>query len=315
LSSGVELGGSTGLNLLARVAGRDVVVRVHRAHVTAARVESLQLARVNVADEGVPAARPVTGRGGQLHLTVDEGPVVVEVEEFVSSDNKMDSLARIRRAMPILARLHDSLKGASLPEVGADAAFANYLSAAEAPAATLAGARRMRSLDSGLGALADTVEQLAADLDAATGPTFDDLPLQWCHGDFWDDNVLFGGDEVVLVADFGFMSRRPRVDDLALTLYFTLWELIASSHQDPLGAIATLVSEYDSATREPLSRAEREALPLAIARQPLWSIGVWAAHLDDPLTVAAHLTGHELAVAIGGEILDALDQWRTALGR
>lgn len=53
---------------------------------------------MSVAEEGVPAARPVTGRGGELHVTVDEGPAVVEVEEFVRSDNKMDSLARIRRA-------------------------------------------------------------------------------------------------------------------------------------------------------------------------------------------------------------------------
>ena len=315
LSSGVELGGSTGLNLLARVAGRDAVVRVHRAHVTAARVEALQRARMHLADGGVPVAQPVTGRGGALHVTVDSGPVVIEVEEFVPSDNKMDSLARIRRGMPTLARLHDSLNRATLPEAAADAGFANYLSAAEAAAATLAGAQRMRSLDSGLSTLADTAAQLALDLDAATGPTFDDLTLQWCHGDYWDNNVLFVGNDVVLVADFGFMNLRPRVDDLALTLYFTLWELVASSHDDPLRAISGLVSAYDSGTHQPLSEAEREALPLAVARQPLWSIGVWAAHLDDPNTVAAHLSGHELAISIGREILNTRDRWRAALRR
>jgi Ser/Thr protein kinase RdoA (MazF antagonist) len=37
---------------------------------------------------------------------------------------------------------------------------------------------------------------------------------QLVHGDFWDDNVLFAGDEVVLVTDFDFLGLRPPVGDL-----------------------------------------------------------------------------------------------------
>jgi hypothetical protein len=33
-----------------------------------------------------------------------------------------------------------------------------------------------------------------------------------------------------------------------------------------------------------------------VARQPLWSIAVWAAQLDDPDAVRAHLDGHEVAI-------------------
>jgi Ser/Thr protein kinase RdoA (MazF antagonist) len=33
------------------------------------------------------------------------------------------------------------------------------------------------------------------------------------HGDFWDDNVYFHGEELVAVTDLDFMGNRPRVDD------------------------------------------------------------------------------------------------------
>ena len=313
MTSAVELGGSTGLNLLAVMADRRVVVRVHRAHVTAARVEALQLARRAVAEEGVPTGRPIIGRDGERCVTV--GTCVIEVEEFVASDNKMDSLDRIRRAMPTFARVHDALRSAALPEAAADDKFVNYVSARETTARTIVGAQRIRALHPDLNSVATAAERLADDIEAATGTTLDALPLQWCHGDYWDDNVLFRGDDIVLVADFGFMGLRPRVDDLALTLYFTLWELVAAAHSDPVGAVVDLVAAYDTGTLRPLGFTEREALPLALARQPLWSIGVWAAELDDADTVAANLHGHDRALTIGLEVVGALDHWKSALRR
>lgn len=41
---------------------------------------------------------------------------------------------------------------------------------------------------------------------------------------------------------------------------------------------------------------ERAVLPVALARQPLWSLAVWAAHLDDMQTARRHLRGHLGAV-------------------
>src|SRR5262249_10313117 len=105
LEHAVPLGGSTGLNLLADIGGRQVVVRAHRAHVTVARVEALQLARDAVAAAGLPTARAIPGRSGQRSIEVDS--CVIELEGYVASDHKMDSLSRIRSAMPVFARLHD----------------------------------------------------------------------------------------------------------------------------------------------------------------------------------------------------------------
>jgi hypothetical protein len=42
-----------------------------------------------------------------------------------------------------------------------------------------------------------------------------------------------------------------------------------------------LIDAYDRGLDEPLSSVERAALPLAIARQPLWWVGRWLVLLDD----------------------------------
>ena len=58
----------------------------------------------------------------------------------------------------------------------------------------------------------------------------------------------------------------------------------------------------------PLSAAERAALPLAMARQPLSSIGGWVARLDDEVTARRH------AARVGPELV-AARQLMTELGR
>lgn len=310
LGGAAVLGGSTGLNLRAAADRDAVMVRVHRPHVTCARVEALQLAREAAALGGVPVARAVLGRDGERCALADG--CVIEVEEFVDSDRKMDSLPRIGQAIGTLGRLHDALATAELPEAADELRFANYLSAGEVATKTPHGVARIRSLGPVLGEVADLAEALADEL-AAAQQRLAPLPSQWCHGDFWDNNVLFRTDEIVLVADFGFLNRRPRIDDLALTLYFTLRELEPAGESDVVRVLAGLADAYDRGTRRPLSPAERHALPLVLARQPLWSIAVWAAQLDDPDAVAAHLDGHELALARARNILDDLDHWSEVL--
>ena len=241
----------------------------------------------------------------------------MEVERFVESDAKMDSLGRIGLAMPMLARLHDALASSHLPEAADHLRFGNYVAATNLMAATAEGSSRIRALDGSpddLADMADMADALARELSEAQG-SLADLEDQWCHGDYWDNNVLFRDDQVALVADFGFMNRRPRVDDLALTLYFTLWELDLAGYVDPSGALRALVDAYDDAARRPLSDAERAVLPLALARQPLWSIAVWAAQLDVPEAVKAHLHGHETALRLAEHIVADLSRWREAFAR
>ena len=121
---------------------------------------------------------------------------------------------------------------------------------------------------------------------------------QLVHGDFWDDNVRFRHRQVALVTDFDFLGERPRADDLALTLYYTSVD-IADITSDP-AQLAELVGAYEAGLGTRLSQDERAAIPHAMARQPLWSIAVWVALLDNQDTARRHLaaTGAELEWAL-----------------
>ena len=78
------------------------------------------------------------------------------------------------------------------------------------------------------------------------------------------------------------MGERPRIDNLALTLYFTCLKFLEHPLSDDyLQRVSSLVTAYDSGLDHPLTSEERAALPLAIIRQPLWSVGGWVALLDE----------------------------------
>ncbi|MFC1713573.1 hypothetical protein ACFL6S_07895, partial [Candidatus Poribacteria bacterium] len=73
-----------------------------------------------------------------------------------------------------------------------------------------------------------------------------------------------------------------------------------------------LVDAYDSGLDDPLTGAEREALPLAIARQPLWSIGGWIALLDDEESARQHAAGTGWEVEWALRIMSEIDRWQEA---
>jgi hypothetical protein len=116
-----------------------------------------------------------------------------------------------------------------------------------------------------------------------------------------------------MIADLDFMSERPRIDDLALTLHFTRYQLDEPSATGAANKLAPLVDAYDAGASSPLSAMERAALPVALARQPLWSLAVWAALLDDERTARHHVAGHLTAVQRALDTLRYLSVWQRAL--
>jgi homoserine kinase type II len=122
--------------------------------------------------------------------------------------------------------------------------------------------------------LAGVAEELAGLVSQAEVGLVVRLPRQLVHGDFWDNNVGFREGRPVLVADFDFMGERARIDDLALTLWCARCDLGAEGGpvQDQ-ARLGRLVDRYDAGLDLRLSAAERTALPLAMARHPLSSIG------------------------------------------
>jgi homoserine kinase type II len=138
------------------------------------------------------------------------------------------------------------------------------------------------------------------------------LPRHLVHGDYWDNNVLFHDNQVVLVADLDFMGERARIDDLALTLYYTNSTFSDDPTSDErIRGLSTLVNAYNAGLDEPLTSAERAALPLALARTPLAFIAMIAS-VDSQAgarRLAAEMA-HDISWALA--IVRDLDQWRSA---
>ena len=129
-----------------------------------------------------------------------------------------------------------------------------------------------------------------------------------------DANVLYRGHDIVLVHDFDHMGERARIDDVALTLYYMNSEPAPDLDMDRRRSLLRrLVDGYESGLEDRLTPAERFALPVALARQPLWSVGGWIASLDDESAARAHATGLNPAVEFALEIMGALPQWREVL--
>jgi Ser/Thr protein kinase RdoA (MazF antagonist) len=311
---GIDLGGSSSLNLLVSDGDRRYVARVHRPHVTPERLGAIQLARGALAAGGVPAIPPVPTRQGAPWASV--GGRLLEVEAWVDHDAVMDSWERLAAAMGLLARAHDLLGGVETGDAGRRPRFANHLEPADVLAWTRRGTTRIRGWgptaeEAGLADAADQLAERVAEAEAGLVPR---LPRQLVHGDFWDDNVLFRHGRPVLLADFDFMGERARVDDLALTLHHAGSDLGAGPRELP-ARLARLAGAYDRGLEVPLSDAERAALPLAMARQSLSAIGGWVARLDDETAARGHAARAWPEVTAALRMLDDLGRWRGAFAR
>lgn len=106
-------------------------------------------------------------------------------------------------------------------------------------------------------------------MDAAWRPVNGLLPRQLVHGDFWDNNVQFHADSIVLVLDLDFMAERDRIDDIALVLYYTNSGSTLPRHtslSERQRRLRELVDAYDSSLSTRLTAVERATIPLALAR-------------------------------------------------
>lgn len=311
LEDSSDLGGSSSLNLLVTDDHSRFVVRVYRPYLTAARLADIQRARQALAAHGVPIATIRSTLDGQP-WTVCDGRLV-EVERFVESDALMDSWERLVEGLPVLGRIHTILRGVSFSEAGRHPLFANSIEPQKALLMTRHGAQRIRGWQPTADELrlADAAAELAARVSAGERALAPLLPRQMVHGDYWHNNVCFRDGRVVLVTDFDFMGERARIDDLALTLYY----FACSDAPMPgkrLIRLRRLLDAYEDGLDEHLSVVERAALPLAIARQPLWSIGGWVAVLDDEAAARRHAASMvgEVEWALG--IVHELGRWQAA---
>ncbi|MGW0228421.1 phosphotransferase enzyme family protein [Actinopolymorpha singaporensis] len=307
-----DLGGSSNLNLLAKRAGRPVVVRVYLPWVDSTRLADLQRIRDLLRDAGVPTPRTLPTADGRPWASFDGR--LVEMEEYVEHDADMDTWNRLDAGTPALGRIHSVLDGVDAAPGTRRPAFANAVDAADAQAMTARGVARIRSwgeISTDVASMCDEAEEIAeivASAEAAVPPTHPQL----VHGDFWDNNVLFRSGLVAGVIDLDFLGRRPRVDDLALTLFFADQTLLPAM-DDRIRLLRRLVDRYESGLDQPLTSDERVAVPAALARQQLWAFG-HVANLDEK-------SARSLVSVMVGEVRRTLPiardlpGWRTAFAR
>jgi Ser/Thr protein kinase RdoA (MazF antagonist) len=307
----VDLGGSSSLNLLVGDGDHRYVVRVHRPHVTPERLDATHQVRAALLAGGVPCAPPVATLRGAPWVRLQGR--LVEVEAYVDHDAVMDSWERLEVGMALLAQTHNLLRPVQVGEEGRRPRFANHLEPAELASSVRRGTERISgwgptAAERRLAAVAEELVELVTQAEARVASR---LPRQLVHGDFWDNNVLFRGGRPVLLADFDFMGKRARIDDLALTLHSARCDLGGQAGPvEELARLRRLVAGYDRGLDLPLSAAERAALPVAIARQPLSSIGGWVARLDQEAAARRHAAsvGPELAAA--RRIMIDLHRWQ-----
>jgi Ser/Thr protein kinase RdoA (MazF antagonist) len=309
----VDLGGSSSLNLLVGDAAGRYVARVHRPSVTAERLGAIHQARRALLVGGVPCAPPLPTRQGAAWVKL--AGRLVEVEAYVSHDAVMDSWQRLEAGMGLLAHTHNLLRQVRVGQEGRRPRFANHLEPADVADSVRWGVERIRGWDPTAAErrLAGVAEELAELVNQAEAGLVVGLPRQLVHGDFWDNNVLFRDGQPVLLADFDFMGERARIDDLALTLWCARCDLGAEGGpaQDH-ARLRRLVDRYDAGLDLRLSAGERAALPLAMARHPLSSIGGWVARLDNQVAARRHAASVAPELVAARQLMAELGCWQDA---
>jgi Ser/Thr protein kinase RdoA (MazF antagonist) len=307
----VDLGGSNNLNLHLPGSDGGWVARIYCPWTSPARLRAIQLVRSTLVSAGLPFASTIEALDGETCLDF-EGRVV-EVERYVAGEN-MDLGAGLLHGARVLGEIHDVLAGVDALPAANVAPFPNHVEANQAFAWTHHGTATIRAGAASADELhaADLAEMLASELAEAEVPLQGDLPRQLVHGDFWDNNVLFHGDDIVLILDLDFMGERPRVDDLALTLYYTTSTLGDGYHDaQRIAILSDLVDSYDRGLTHKLSAAERDALPYAVARTVLSFVGMLAS-MDDPASrdKLVHEITPDLQWSL--ELVRSVERWQAA---
>lgn len=311
-----DLGGNWSTNIAARQHGqpRVLVFRIHQRFVSKDRLLAEQHTRRVLGSAGLPSVGSLPIFQGSTIARLRSGNLI-EVEPFISSDAKMDSPERLIAGFATLGALHDALRSVSLTAAAHAVTYANHLDAHLVDGRTRAGVDKIKSWR--IPELATFVDRLPAHITSVLDREADlrfDQHVQVVHGDFWDNNVLFVNGEVAAVLDFGFMASRPRIDDLALPIWFYL---LGRAPSDPaaIDVVTAMVDAYDQTTSRPLTTAERLSLPLVLARQPAWMIGRWVLLDENEARAQAHARRAATEFSVAVDVLDRMQDWQQALRR
>jgi homoserine kinase type II len=311
-----DLGGSSSLNLLVETNQTQYVVRVYRPYITSNRVNDILRIRKALNKNGIPCSETYKNKNGQDWIAWNGR--IVEVEHYIETDGIMENMERLKSALTLFGRMTSVLYG--VENVSADTKhphFANHIHFERITEMTEKGCERILSWNPTEHErdIIYLAKMLTEKVAHAGEKIYANLPKQLGHGDFWDNNVLFKGNEIVLITDLDFMGERRRIEDIALTMYFTYISegYCKSEAMSPGRAVELklLLNIYDSGLANKLTEAEKTALPIAIALQALWGIGGWVVLLDDENAARNHASGMMWEFEQCKYIMDNLREWQT----
>ena len=294
-SEATDIGGTYSLNAKVSTARGEYVVRVHRPWVTPRRLLDVQGVRRVLAHARFPVAPPLADRWGET--TGDFEGRLFEVEPFVAHDSTADSWDRYAVALGVLGGLHGLLGENFAKQTLLPPRVSNY-GTPDLLLEWLQHVERLIEHDGAAITEARSICHRARELLEAIQQwwieTGRHLPRHYTHGDYGGGNVLFRKGHVVAVLDFDFLDFRERIFDVAYTLYWMLVRLarIEAPEEMPWHRVREMLDVYSSMKALPITRAEIEALPIQMARVPLYWVAE-ARYLPDPIT-----TIHKLAASV-----------------
>jgi Ser/Thr protein kinase RdoA (MazF antagonist) len=275
-----DLGGAYNLNLLLQTERGKYVLRVYRPWVTQLRLSQLHQVKRFLAHAGFPVPLPLPAISGETILRYHDH--LLELEPFIAHDGEADTWERNAIAFSLLGKLHAFLVTEATNIHLIDPVVSNY----GTPEMLLAWTRQAAEESSQLLQQVKTQQtrqalslyteaiQLLITLQEQWDKTQEHLPRQLTHGDYGGGNLLFLHEQPVAMLDFDFMRIRERVFELAYTLYWWL----SKQGQGHIAAVSCwhrvkeLLASYNEATFMPLTAQEIRALPLEMARVPLYWI-------------------------------------------
>lgn len=304
----------------------DLVVRVHRPWTAPGRLAAVHAVQDGLRTIGVPIPSVVTTSAGQTFVTIPGDPFgppgaehdrLVEVTEAVAADPSAVTWEHAELAFSMLAPLHNALATidpASVPQPTYAAhvdvlEVIAWLDETDAAFATCSGHPDFLRANTVRGTTRELIERMRQDRTALEPH----LPRQLVHGDLGFGNVLVRAGRVVAVLDFDFMAERPRIFDLAYSLYHALTRL-RSRHrtgvlaEDELSWLAGHVAAYSRAAHRPLTGPELDALPFEMVMVGLYQVAEAGFVADDPPRAIAQTFSIEHHLPLIGWLAAAPDE-------
>jgi Ser/Thr protein kinase RdoA (MazF antagonist) len=274
-SAPADLGGTMSLNL--HLEELDLVLRVHGRFEQERRIRALRDLRRRLHAQGLTVGVPVPLFGDEVTLVDGR---VAETETFVEAEKPAPTWDSYLWMYEAMGQLHTAIdQGAAglelpVPEV------ATYASPAELKV-WMTGTLPAVSHDEDAAGVAAQVMDMIGALERQWVPP-EQLPEQLVHGDLRLGNVVRTATDPAYF-DFGFAARRPRIHDLAYSLFWIILKPDDSGRSDTFDwdRATELLGAYEDAASTIISQLERRALAPLLAAIPMYFVAI-ASYTPDP---------------------------------